>query len=71
MSGRKLVGLPECLTEELKLAAVVVNGPIVPIKPEMSPKIGTGERLPTPTAKDSDDYEHANVKNRGRVGVLV
>ena len=51
--------------------AVVVNGMIVPIKPELFPKKGTGERLPTPSAKDSDDYEHAHVKNRGRIRVLV
>jgi hypothetical protein len=53
------------------VSPVVVNGPIIPVKPEMFPKIGTGEHLPTPTEKDSEDYEHANIKNRGRVGVLV
>jgi hypothetical protein len=51
--------------------AVVVNGTIVPIKPVLFPKKGTGEHLPTPSAKDSDDYEHARVKNRGRIRVLV
>jgi hypothetical protein len=54
-----------------KKLAVVVNGMIVPIKPELFPKKGTGERLPAPRAKDGDDYEHAHVKNRGRIGVLV
>jgi hypothetical protein len=37
----------------------------------MFPKKGTGERPPTPNAKDSEDYEHANVKNRGSIGILI
>jgi hypothetical protein len=37
----------------------------------MFPKMETGEDLPTPSEEDSEDYEHANVKNREHIGVLV